>query len=178
MRAFLGLPVPEAWLDPLLDMQERLPVGREVAEENLHLTLAFLDDQPERALEALHEGLAARRLGRCALRATGIGALGERKPRAVALEVARVPGLEALHAAALAAARGAGIDLARRRFRPHVTLARLGALGEAEAARLAAALARMPAPPAEAEAERMVLWRSTLRPEGATYDALAEYPLA
>ncbi|MBR9844371.1 MAG: hypothetical protein GYB25_14515 [Rhodobacteraceae bacterium] len=43
-------------------LQDELRVGRKPPEENLHLTLAFLDDQPEAVLSELHEALQAEAL--------------------------------------------------------------------------------------------------------------------
>ena len=55
MRCFLGLALPDPVLDLLERLQEDIPVGRLVPCENLHITLSFLEDQPEARLEALHQ---------------------------------------------------------------------------------------------------------------------------
>ena len=49
MRAFLALDLPQETRDALIRVQADLPVGRPVPCENLHLTLAFLDEQPHYA---------------------------------------------------------------------------------------------------------------------------------
>ncbi len=54
MRAFVAVEVAGEVAAALVRVQARLRSGRPVAEENLHLTLAFLDDQPEERLEDLH----------------------------------------------------------------------------------------------------------------------------
>lgn len=177
MRAFLGLAVPPVLAHPLLSIQARFRAGRPVPEENLHLTVAFLDEQPEDALMALHEGLEARRLPACAIRPTALSVFGERRPRLLAMDCERGPALVALRDAARSAAREAGIDLPRTRFRPHVTLIRFGELGPDEAARLAAGLERERALPEGAQCSALTLYRSTLAPEGAVYEPLADYPL-
>ena len=51
MRCFLSLDLPDRCRDPLLSMIGGLRVGRAVPWDNLHITLSFLDDQPEEALE-------------------------------------------------------------------------------------------------------------------------------
>ncbi|MGB3555905.1 MAG: RNA 2',3'-cyclic phosphodiesterase, partial [Jannaschia sp.] len=127
MRAFIGLPVPEAWTAPLIRAQGRVSGGRRVAADDLHLTLAFLDDQPETRLIALHEILEARPLPRAMLRPLAYAVLGTGRPRAVALDLAADPGLDALRDGVRRAERTAGIELARERFRPHVTLLRFSA---------------------------------------------------
>lgn len=178
MRAFVALPAPEAWIAPLMRAQAHVPGGRKVAAEDLHLTLAFLDAQPKALLEALHETLEARALPAATLRPVTYDVIGSGRPRAVVLDVAATPGLAALRDAVRSGCRAAGIDLARERFRPHVTLARFSATAPADAMRLSGAMARLGLPQmAEAEAGNVALWSSVLTPDGPIYDTLATYPL-
>jgi len=83
-----------------------------------------------------------------------------------------------LHARVQRAVRGAGIDLARSRFRPHVTLARFGRhpgpqamslLGGFLAARADVALAPF-------TVAGFALYRSILHQGGAEYEILETYP--
>jgi len=64
MRAFLALDIPENTVAALTRLQTAIPFGRPVPEDNLHLTLAFLDDAPEAELEDLHELLTGLRAHR------------------------------------------------------------------------------------------------------------------
>ena len=177
MRAFVGLPVPEPWITPLIRAQKALPGGRDVDADDLHVTLAFLDDQPEEPLEALHEALEMRGLSAAPLRAAGIATLGD-PPRAVVLDLAPDPALTALRDGVRAAARSAGIDLPRDRFRPHVTLTRYGGRAEPDMTRLPRALSGIGDPDLAPESARLaVLWSSTLTPDGPIYETLATYPL-
>jgi 2'-5' RNA ligase len=59
MRAFLALPLPDTICDALERLQESIPGGNLIPPENFHLTLAFLGEQPEHALEDLHFSLEA-----------------------------------------------------------------------------------------------------------------------
>ncbi len=179
MRSFVAVELPEGLLGPLLRLQAGLP-GRPVPEDNLHLTLAFLGDLAEPELEALHEALAARSLEACELAVTGIVPFGGRAAKLIAAEVAPTEGLHDLHRTVRAAAREAGIDLPRERFRPHVTLTRFRGAGPdpAEAARLDRAMAEQAGLHLPTEwAAAVVLVGSTLRPEGARHEVLARYPL-
>jgi 2'-5' RNA ligase len=101
---------------------------RWAAEENWHLTLAFLGDVPDRKADELEERLerAARRRPPMNLRIAGAGAF----PNAA---VARVlwtgvhgdrTALSRLASGTRAAANRAGVEVAGRRFTPHITLAR------------------------------------------------------
>ena len=179
MRAFVGLSVPEAWVTPLARAQSRLPGGRPVPLDDLHLTLAFLDDQPEDRIEALHDTLSARPAKAAPLQAIAFTTFGTgRKASLAVLDVAATPALTAVRDAVRRAARSAGIDLPRDRFRPHVTLVRYSASAPADPARVQKALIGMgiaDLPPATATVT--TLWASTLTPAGPVYDALAHYPL-
>lgn len=189
MRAFLALPLPEALIPPLLAVQEAMPVGREVPEENLHVTLAFLGDVAEAELAELHmtlegqaldgQSLDGQALPGCRLRVTGLESFGGRAPKLLAARIEAEPGLVALQDCVARACRAAGIALERRRFRPHVTLLRFGAGLRGEAlARLEQAVAGHVALTTGAEtAQELRLVASTLTPEGAIYETLAAYAL-
>ncbi len=181
MRAFVGLPLPDKIISALERVQAELSIGgRAVAPENLHLTLAFLDEQPEMVLAALHDELALITGSQPCIRIAGLDALGGAKARLVFAAVAPDPALVSLRKRVRIAARAVGVDLQRERFRPHVTLARFRQRqvpGESE--KLAAFLAREGAfSLPEFMVADFALYRSTLTPEGPIYDTLASYPLA
>lgn len=149
----------------------------------LHVTLCFLGERPVGEIDAI-----AGALGECA-RAVGalhVGAplwLPPRRPRALAVEIHDEDGAEprdglsALHdelCAALARACG-WHDRERRRFRAHVTLARLRGDRRREHA---IERRELPATPALSfTPSALVLYRSWLAPAGASYEALAERTL-
>ncbi|MEM9795911.1 MAG: RNA 2',3'-cyclic phosphodiesterase [Pseudomonadota bacterium] len=178
MRAFVGLPVPEPWIAPLVRAQGRILGGRVVPVEDLHLTLAFLDDQPEDRLEALHDGLEGLALPSIRLAPLAYVIFGAKRSRLVALDIAPDPALTALRDAVRGAARRAGIALPRERFRPHVTLVRFPASAPPDPVRLPRALEGLGAPDLSvAMAGAVVLWSSRLTPEGPIYETLASYPM-
>ncbi|MBE9637416.1 RNA 2',3'-cyclic phosphodiesterase [Salipiger mangrovisoli] len=179
MRAFLALPLPEPLIPPLLAVQEAVPVGRAVPEENLHVTLAFLGDVEDAELQELHLELEGRALPGCWLRVSGLESFGGRAPRLLAAEIAPDPGLAALQLRVQQACRAAGVALERRRFRPHVTLMRFGAglRGEALARFDRAVAGQVALTTGAAAAAELRLVASTLTPEGALYETLAAYAL-
>ena len=124
MRAFLAIPIPEDVAGALIRLQSALPYGRPVPEENLHLTLAFLEEAPEAALEDLHEMMSGLRVGSVEIRFTGLDSFTEGARGLVFATVERSAALQALHDRIAGLCRAAGLDLPRRRFRPHVTLTR------------------------------------------------------
>lgn len=178
MRAFVGLPLCNEALAALERAQEALGTGRLVAAENLHVTLAFLADQPVEVLEALHDGLAEIAAPAMALQFSGVAVKGRRVPSLVWAAVEDDPHLAALRHDVRRAARQAGINLRRERFRPHVTLARFGRSHPARRDRLEDWLAThgtFRAGPFSAD--RMCLYQSNLTPEGPIYQTMAVYRL-
>lgn len=174
IRAFLALPVPETAARALSLAQARLPLPRPVPPENFHITLAFLDAQPEPVLEDLHLALEGLRLPAPRLVLAGFGSFGGAVPDNVHALIAPDPVLVALQAKVARAARQSGIALPARRFVPHVTLGR----GPHDAAALARALASLT--PLRADpwtAPEMILYHSTLLKSGPAYDPLVRYPL-
>ncbi|MDK3017353.1 RNA 2',3'-cyclic phosphodiesterase [Pseudodonghicola flavimaris] len=180
MRSFLALPLPDPVAAALTWLQAGLPFGRPVPQPNLHLTLAFLGDQPEARLIALDEALRELDAPAVPLEITGLGSFGGDRPRLLFADVAPVPELLALHRAIRGALRLAAMPAPKERFHPHITLFRFGAgLRPQLAERLPALLADHPLPDLPAATlDRVGLYRSSLRPEGARYDLLADYPLA
>jgi 2'-5' RNA ligase len=164
--------------------------------QSLHLTLCFLGSRPVGEIQALAAALAPCAEHACKL---SVGAplwLPPRRPHALVVEIRDRDGeLERMHERVSAALSSVSAwRPERRRFRPHITLARLrrGAAGgrRAIAASAAGAAERpnidragreqaLPATPRLSfTPEAIVLYRSWLAPEGATYEALARGELA
>ncbi len=176
MRLFVALPLPEAVCAPLARLAEAAPLGRAVAEENLHLTLAFLGEVARGELPALDSALSAVSVPPVCLCFHEVVALGGKQARVVALTAS---GPEALQGRIVAALRAAGFALPRRRFRAHVTLLRLPRrMDGGQELRMARFLASLGPPEiAPASIDRFALHASQLHPDGARYEILAEYPL-
>lgn len=179
MRAFLAIDLPDEARAALVRLGRQIRPGRRMPADNLHLTLAFLGEQDEETLAALHQRLEAAVRPGFELRLAGLGVFGGRSPRALFVAADPAPDLMALHRAILADLRRVGIEPERRRYRPHVTLARFGkGLDRAEARQIAGFLeeqAGFALPPFRVA--QFGLFRSILRPEGAQHEELASYPL-
>lgn len=179
MRAFLALDLPEGVIGPVTALQAGLEAGRPVAEENLHLTLSFLGDLSEPQAALVAEALSEFTAPPVPLRLAGVDLARGRVPNLIWIGADRDPALLHLQSKVETLVRNAGVPLERRRFRPHVTLARFPkvlstrdqrAIGEFLALNGAV---RLP----EAMADRVTLYESHLRDDGALYLPLAEAEL-
>jgi RNA 2',3'-cyclic 3'-phosphodiesterase len=178
IRAFAAIALPEAVRFDLMLLQQGLPLPRPIPQENLHLTLVFLGELPDPVLADVDLAFRAVRAPGFEVALAGVGMFGGAKPRAVYAGVAASPALGHLQAKLEAAARGAGVEIASRRFVPHVTLARLSERleGRERLERAVAGRASYGAPAFRVQDFR--LFRSHLTRNGSIYEELAAYPLA
>lgn len=178
IRAFLGIDLPPEIRGALQVQQFLLPLPRKVEPENLHLTLVFLGNCPEPALEAAHEGFVALRAASFPLTLDGFGLFGKEKPRAAWAAVAASADLAHLHDKAESIARRAGCPVEARKFTPHITLGRFAPPAAPDALRLERAIATTPFRAGPWDVRELTLWQSHLSPKGAHYEVLARYPLS
>lgn len=181
IRSFLAIAPPPEVVDALEDVQEGLPGASWTLPENLHLTLVFLGEQSVHALQDLDAGLAGMRKPRFSLSLSGVGTFGLDRRIAFAGVSSACAGrgapLRELQAWLAARAEEAGVATERRKYSPHVTVARWRK-GEMRRDRLEgwlAANALFAAGPFEAA--EVTLYRSTLTRDGPIYEPMAAYPL-
>jgi 2'-5' RNA ligase len=179
IRAFLGIDLPQGVRGACQVQQFLLPMPRTVDPDSLHLTLVFLGDCPEPALEAAHEGFEALRERSFPLSLQGLGLFGKDKPHAAWAGVAPSPELAHLQAKIETIAHRAGCPIDKRKFVPHVTLGRFSPPSLADTARLERAVAMGAAFRTDPwPVTELTLWRSRLTGKGPRYEVLARYPLA
>ncbi len=182
MRLFLALDLPPAVREALGSLQRELSrrAGgwRWTRTEGLHLTLRFLGEVPEPAVERQAEvwrDVAARgRPVRVVFRGIGVFP-NERSARVLWVGAVEQPPegrLEALAAAFEEAAASLGFPRESRPFRPHLTLARASARG-----RPVVPHADRERSVGEACFEEVVLFRSVLGRDGASYTRLRAFSL-
>ena len=175
-RLFVALALPDPVRSQLAALCGGIPGARWVAPENLHITLRFIGEV-DGALEAdIADGLSGLRAERFTLRLEGVGQFGSgRVVRSVWAGVPRHPALISLQRTVdhLLAREGAAPD--RRRFTPHVTLARFGNANSRTVADWLAAAGLFRTPPFDVR--DVTLFESRIGRHGAWYTPVMSVPL-
>lgn len=173
---FVALDLPEAIRDELMLIATGVPGAYWVDEAQLHLTLRFLGEVDGATLRDLQAALGRIDFGAFELQLQGIGFFPPRgEPEVLWVGVDKCPPLIELRQRVDAIATRLGITPDRRRFAPHVTLARLHDAPDSRLARFATENALF-------RTERFVpqtfsLIASHRRPEGAEYERIEAYRL-
>ncbi|MFO1080945.1 MAG: RNA 2',3'-cyclic phosphodiesterase [Reyranellaceae bacterium] len=130
-RLFVALPVPDEIAEALLALQAGVPDARWVPPENFHVTLCFAGEVQGAVMRDLEEELGDIEAPRFAVTVRGVDHFASGKqPKALVAQVEISDRLERLQQRVATVARNCGIAIERRKFRPHVTLARFS--GKAE----------------------------------------------
>jgi len=178
MRLFVALDLPWSLREQLAGLAMGLAGVRWVPPENYHITLRFIGEVPRYTAEEIDAALAALRGRGFALELAGVGT-HEKAGRVNQLwaGVARNQALDHLRGKVETALQRTGLPPERRRFAPHVTLARLGE--SAAEPRLAAWVqAHNLFRSSPMQVDRLTLFSSRLGGDASVYTAEADYELA
>jgi 2'-5' RNA ligase len=130
-RLFIALPVPEEIADELITLQSGVPDARWVPTENFHVTLCFAGEVQGGLMKDLEEELSDIAGPQFPVAVSGVEQFSTGKqPRALVALVEKSDRLDWLQQKVSAVARNCGIEIDRRKFRPHVTLARFSSGAE------------------------------------------------
>ncbi len=177
MRLFVGLDLPWELKERLAVLGGGIPGARWVPTENFHLTLRFIGEVQAHQAEEVDLALATLRGKPFELILAGMGTFAK-SGRETQLWVGgdRNPALELLQGKIETAVQRAGMPGERRRFKPHVTLARLDNAVPAKVAAFVQAhnLFRS----ATITIDHFSLFSSRLGKEASVYTAEVDYPLA
>jgi 2'-5' RNA ligase len=178
MRLFVGLELPwEVRQRMALLMGAGIPGARWVPAENYHVTLRFIGEAPRHLADEIDHALAALKAPSFALTLAGIGTFAKGgRSQSLWLGVARSEPLERLQSKIETALQRCGLEPERRRFQPHVTLARLDNAAEAKLAGFVQAHNLFRTDPVTVE--HFTLFSSLLGKDQAIYTAEVEYALA
>ena len=124
-RLFIALPVPDDIGEELAALQSGVPDARWVPQENFHVTLCFAGEVHGAVKRDLEEELSDVSGVRFHMEIAGVEQFSSGKqPKALVALVGRNERLARLQQKVATVARNCGVEIDRRKFRPHVTLAR------------------------------------------------------
>lgn len=121
LRLFTAIPIPEDIKSHITAQYGTLEQGRWVPEDNLHITLVFIGDYPTEQLDVLCNLLKNIVFNPLTLQIKGCGTF---KNGQLWLGVEENPGLNRLYQEVSTRLQELDISLEKRKFLPHVTIAR------------------------------------------------------
>lgn len=180
MRLFIALALPRSLrrsLERLQNMQHGIHGVRWVPPANMHLTLRFLGDTQESRLEDLHVALERITAPAFELTLRGAGEFSHGQDKqSLWIGAEPSPALSQLHEKIETLVQREDFPPDRRRFTPHITVARFGrSMRPIYIEQFIVGNALFTAGPETIPA--FTLYRSYLGKRGATYVPLAHYPL-
>jgi 2'-5' RNA ligase len=126
IRLFVGLALPDSLRQRLAVLAGGLPAARWTPPENLHLTLRFIGDIDEITADEIDANLKILRLPAFPLEIGGLGTFNAgRRSYTLWVGAKYPPALRHLQEKIESAVTRAGCPPERRRFQPHITLAKL-----------------------------------------------------
>lgn len=177
IRLFVALTLPDAVRERLALVRAPLPGARWVPPENMHLTLRFIGEVEPAAAAEIDAGLSRISADAFTIEFARLGTFGSRgRVRTLWAGIERSEPLAHLQAKTEAVCVRAGLVPERRKFHPHVTLARCRNAPETLASEFVATHAGfgLPAIPVDS----FTLYSSRMGRTGSVYTAEAVYPLA
>ena len=162
-RLFAGIEVPPHVRAMLSGLQGGLPGARWVEPSDFHITLRFIGDIGNRMAQAIASLLA------------DVGSFGGDKPHSVFATVEPNRSLTDLQSEVERLVRACGLPVDKRKFQPHVTLARLRGSSPLDVAEYLSMRGYFP--PQSYSADRFVLYSSRASVGGGPYIVETAYPL-
>lgn len=176
MRLFVALDLPWEVKEQLGELWCNIQGARWVPEDNFHLTLRFIGEADRLQAEDIDEALAALRGRSFSFSLSGLGWFEKNgRVNTIYAGVERNADLARLQAKVGTALARAGLPPERRRFTPHVTLARMDQPVSPSLAQFVSANNLFRTPPIQAN--NVVLFSSYLGKEQPTYTPEVMYAL-
>ncbi len=176
MRLFVALDLPWETKETLSDLAGGLLGARWVPPENYHLTLRFIGKTLRHEAEDIDLALAVLRARGFSLSLSGIGIYEKAgKPVTLFAGVEKSPGLDHLRGKIETALQRVGLEPERKRFTPHITLAKLDAVPHDKLVSWVQTYSLFKLPPVPVE--HYTLFSSCLGKERPVYTPEVEYSL-
>jgi RNA 2',3'-cyclic 3'-phosphodiesterase len=173
-RLFTALEIPSEIGQSMAQLRGGLPGARWIDPENYHLTLRFIGDIDDALAEEIAGLLDQVARPGFALRIDGLDSFGGNRPRAVVAAIPPVAELVELQAEHERIMQRVGLQ-PERKYRPHVTLARLRDTSSRQVAEFLSL--KQPFRSPSFSVSRFVLYSSRASVGGGPYVVEAEYPL-
>ena len=124
-RLFVGLDIHEPLAADLAEARGGVESAHWQRDNQLHLTLAFIGDTPRKVTREIEDALAGIRFDPFEVSLEGVGMFGKpRYPKILWAGVADKTPFQHLHEKIAAALGRIDVEIDRRKYKPHVTLAR------------------------------------------------------
>lgn len=174
-RLFVALRPPREMRETLIGLMGGVPGARWQDDDQLHLTLSFIGEVDRPTADDITSALAAVDGPRPTIALQGAGSF-DRKGHVHSIWAGIAPdaALQQLHDRVNRALLTAGARPEQRAFKPHITLARLGR-DAGPVAPFLSGIAGLASAPVMLDA--FLLFESRLGSRGASYEAVARYPL-
>ena len=185
VRTFIAIEIPENILSDIRELQQNLRhFGidiRWIRPENIHLTLKFLGDVPAANIDGIFRAIskAAEKVSSISLKAKGIGMFpGIKHPRVLWVGLdGQLDDLMRLQKTVDANLKDMGFPLERRPFKGHLTIGRIKV--KLNTKTFGDALTTFGNFETQTfTADKITVFKSELKPQGAVYTRLAIAPLA
>jgi RNA 2',3'-cyclic 3'-phosphodiesterase len=184
LRTFIAVEIPENIISGIRDLQQDLKAFgvdiRWIRPENIHLTLKFLGDVPAADIDNIFEVISgtAEGISSIPLQAKGIGVFpGVKRPRVLWVGLTgQLELLTRLQKILDANLKGIGFPPEKRPFEGHLTIGRIKTKSDSKIF-VDALMAFRSFESETFVADRIVLFKSELKPSGAVYTDLASATL-
>ena len=174
-RLFTALELPEPIADELARLQGPLAGARWIEQDDYHVTLRFIGDVGYADANEVHSILERTRRSAFTVTLGEIGVFGDDRPRAIVALVKPTPALLDLQGEQERLMRRIGLAPEKRKYVPHVTLARLRGCSPAAVAGFLGARGFLAA--REFVVDHVTLFSARDSIGGGPYVAEATYPL-
>ena len=175
LRLFVALSLPDTIKTQVFPMKSGLPGARWIEQENLHLTIRFIGNVEETFVEDIHYALSRVRFESFHICLKGVNIFRSRdRVRSVWVGINPTEQLKALQKQIETILIGGGVTAEKRKFTPHVTLARLNQTPITKVVPYLETNAGFKTPPFEVF--QVLLFQSHLRSQKADYEIIAAYP--
>lgn len=173
-RLFVGLDIHESLIEDLAEARGSVENAHWQRDNQLHLTLAFIGDASRKMTREIEDALAAIRFDPFELSLNGVGMFGKPKlPKLLWAGVTDKAPLQHLHDKIASALGRIDVEIDRRKYKPHVTLARFRRGAEARVGDWLTCNERLST--RSMTVENFVLFSSERTSDGSFYRAESEF---